>query len=71
MSINCVKDPYVIWLLLAILIFRLEDDENLEENTKNVINLAEKFLNRFFASLDEYVYCYDIEYEFKFVFLWN
>jgi hypothetical protein len=31
----------------------MEEDESLEENTQNVINLAEKFLNRFFASLDE------------------
>ncbi|CAB3983050.1 neurofibromin isoform X4 [Paramuricea clavata] len=33
---------------------RLEEGENLEENTQNVINLAEKFLNRFFASLDDF-----------------
>lgn len=33
---------------------RLNDGDDLQENTKNVLNLAEKFLNRFTASFDDF-----------------
>ena len=42
-----------VFISVTALLFRLEAGESLEENTQNVIKLAEKFLSRFFASLDE------------------
>ena len=42
-----------MFISVTVLLFRLEAGESLEENTQNVIKLAEKFLSRFFASLDE------------------